>query len=145
MSALDDLLSDFTSNAGTMPAVNPPEAAKVLATQTQPEVAGEPEPPEQDEAPPAPTEKPAEVRAAEAAKTRKPRQSKPKADAPPDGWNNLPAEPAPAATNGDRLETAIRFIAMHAPKGATITIQGESLKGSANQLGELIFADQAGP
>ena len=96
MSALDDLLSDFTSNAGTMPAVNPPEAAKVLATQTAPEVAGEP-------------------------------------------------EPAPAATNGDRLETAIRFIAMHAPKGATITIQGESLKGSAHQLGELIFADQAGP
>ena len=144
MSALDDLLSDFTSNAGTMPAVNPPEAAKVLATQTAPEVAGEPEPAPVEDKPAPPTEKPADVVAAEQAKARKPRQSKPKADAPPDGWNNLPAEPAPAATNGDRLETAIRFIAMHTPKGATITIQGGSLKGSAHQLGELIFADQAG-
>ena len=148
MSALDDLLQDFTSNAGTMHAVNPPEAAKVLATQTAPEVAGEPEPAPAEDKPAPPTEKPADVVAAEQAKARKPRQSKPKAGAPaapPDGWNNLPAEPAPAATNGDRLETAIRFIAMHAPKGATITIQGESLKGSAHQLGELIFADQAGP
>ena len=128
-SALDDLLADFTSHSGEMPKVNPPEASTVLENQTAPEVAGEPEPPEQDEAPPAPTEKPAEVRAAEAAKTRKPRQSKPKAAAPaapPDGWNNTPAEPAPAAPSGDRLETAIRFIAMHTPKGATITICGEN-------------------
>ena len=73
MSALDDLLSDFNSNAGTMPAVNPPEAAQVLATQTAPEVAGEPEPAVVDVAPPPPTEKPADVVAAEAAKARKPR------------------------------------------------------------------------
>jgi hypothetical protein len=92
MSALDDLLSDFNSNAGTMPAVNPPEAAKVLATQTAPEVAGEPEPEVVDVAPPPPTEKPAEVLAAEAAKTRKPRQ--PRATTAP-----KPA-PAPAAPVG---------------------------------------------
>lgn len=73
MSALDDLLGEFTANAGTMPQVNPPEAAKVLATQTASEVAGAPEPAPAEEAPPAPTEKPAEVKAAEAAKTRKPR------------------------------------------------------------------------
>jgi hypothetical protein len=87
MSALDDLLSDFNSNAGTMPAVNPPEAARVLATQTAPEVAGEPEPEVVDVAPPPPTEKPAEVLAAEAAKTRKPRQ--PRATKP------APAAPGP--------------------------------------------------
>jgi len=88
MSALDDLLGEFESNAGTMPQVNPPEAAKVLATQTAPEVAGEPEPPAQEEAPPAPTEKPADVKAAEAARTRKPRASKASApSAAPEGWN----------------------------------------------------------
>ena len=91
MSALDDLLSDFNSNAGTMPAVNPPEAAKVLATQTAPEVAGEPEPEVVDVAPPPPTEKPAAVLAAEAAKARKPRQPR----------GAKPAQSAPAAPVGD--------------------------------------------
>jgi hypothetical protein len=108
-SALDDLLADFTSTAGTMPQVNPPEASTVLETQTQPEVAGEPEPPEQTEAPPAPTEKPAEVRAAEAAKTRKPRGSK-AATAPataPDGWNNTPAS-APVAAEDQATEYFVR-------------------------------------
>lgn len=89
MSALDDLLGEFESNAGTMPQVNPPEAAKVMAAQTAPEVAGEPEPPPAEEAPPAPTEKPAEVKAAEASKARKPRGSKSAPAAPvaaPEGW-----------------------------------------------------------
>ncbi len=106
MSALDDLLSDFNSNAGTMPAVNPPEAAKVLATQTAPEVAGEPEPEVVDVAPPPPTEKPAAVLAAEAAKTRKPRQprgAKPTPVAPsgpiPDGM----MDPATADLSTDQL------------------------------------------
>ena len=127
-SALDDLLADFTSHSGEMPKVNPPEAATVLETQTQPEVAGEHEPPEQDEAPPAPTEKPAEVRAAEAAKTRKPRQSKPKADAPPDGWNNTPAQSAASDAAGETLDltAAIRLVARLTPKGSTVTISGEA-------------------
>jgi hypothetical protein len=94
MSALDDLLGEFESNAGTMPQVNPPEAAKVLATQTTPEVAGEPEPPAQEEAPPAPTEKPADVKAAEAARTRKPRAPKPPASAAPAGWDTSTAAPS---------------------------------------------------
>lgn len=132
-SALDDLLADFTSNAGTMPAVNPPESAKVLATQTEPEVAGEPEPPVVEDAPPAPTEKPAEVKAAEAAKARKPRQSKPKdaPAAPPDGWNNVPAAAASSAASDAAGETldlsaAIRLVARLAPKGTTVTITGEA-------------------
>ncbi len=94
MGALDDLLGEFEKNAGTMPQVNPPEAAAVLATKTAPEVAGEPEPPAVEDAPPAPTEKPAEVKAAEAARTRKPRAPKAAATqpaSPPDGWDN--AEP----------------------------------------------------
>lgn len=88
MSALDDLLGEFESNAGTMPQVNPPEAAKVLATQTAPEVAGEPEPPAQEEAPPAPTEKPADVKAAEAAKSRKRAPKPPAPSAAPEGWTH---------------------------------------------------------
>ena len=112
-SALDDLLSDFGQNAGTMPAVNPPESAKVLAAQTQPEVAGEPEPPEQKDAPPAPTEKPAEVRAEEAAKTRKPRgASKPAAlpaaePAAPKAESRL-ADPATAEPSTDQLVAALQ-------------------------------------
>ena len=127
-SALDDLLADFTSHSGEMPKVNPPEAATVLETQTQPEVAGEHEPPEQDEAPPAPTEKPAEVKAAEAAKARKPRQSKPKADAPPDGWTNTPAQSAASDAAGETLDltAAIRLVARLTPKGSTVTISGEA-------------------
>lgn len=129
-SALDDLLADFTSNAGTMPAVNPPESAKVLAEQTQPEVAGEPEPPVVEEAPPAPTEKPAEVKAAEAAKGRKSRASSkpaPAADspAPPDGWSNIPAS-GPSGPAPSDLAAAIRTVARLTPKGSTVTIQGEA-------------------
>lgn len=95
MSALDDLLGEFTANAGTMPQVNPPEAAQVLATQTAPEVAGAPEPPPADEAPPAPTEKPAEVKAAEQARTRKPR------------GGAKAAEPAPAAAPAPAIESRL--------------------------------------
>lgn len=133
-SALDDLLADFTSNAGTMPPVNPPEAATVLETQTRPEVAGEPEPPVVEEAPPAPTEKPADVKAAEAAKARKPRQSKPKADAPaapPDGWNNVPAQtaadaPEPRREDGAELDYLLALVRRRLPAGVTVTITGGS-------------------
>lgn len=92
MSALDDMLAEFESNAGTMPQVNPPEAPAVLAAQTAPEVAGQPEPAIVEATPPAPTEKPADVKAAEAAKTRKPRASKaaqPAPATPPEGWDNV--------------------------------------------------------
>lgn len=99
MSALDDMLAEFESNAGTMPQVNPPEAPAVLAAQTAPEVAGQPEPAIVEATPPAPTEKPADVKAAEAAKTRKPRGAKnaggmpgvvaEKPAAPPEGWDNV--------------------------------------------------------
>lgn len=131
-SALDDLLADFTSNAGTMPQVNPPEAATVLENQTQPEVAGEPEPPVVEDAPPAPTEKPAEVKAAEAAKARKPRGSKKDAPAaPPDGWNNVPAAAASSAASDAAGETldlsaAIRLVARLTPKGSSVTVAGEA-------------------
>ncbi len=40
-SALDDLVNKFKANQGSMPQVNPPAAAKVLETQTKPEVAGQ--------------------------------------------------------------------------------------------------------
>jgi hypothetical protein len=99
MSALDDLLGEFEKNAGTMPQVNPPECATVLDTQTRPEVAGEPEPPAVEDAPPAPTEKPAEVKAAEAARKRAPRGSKAAAaTTPPDGWDNTPKAAEDPAT-----------------------------------------------
>lgn len=107
MSALDDLLSDFNSNAGTMPAVNPPESTKVLATQTAPEVAGEPEPEVVDVAPPPPTEKPADVLAAEAAKARKPRAprtTKPAAGPTSDGM----ADAATVDLSTDQLVTALQ-------------------------------------
>lgn len=77
--ALDLLIADFAKHAGTTPSVNPPEAVKVLETQTKPEVAGVPEPALELPAAPAPTEKPAEVVAAEAAK--KTRSRKPAAAA----------------------------------------------------------------
>jgi outer membrane biosynthesis protein TonB len=92
MGILDDLLNEFETNTGTMPQVNPPEAAAVVAAQTAPEVAGTPEPAPVEEAPPAPTEKPAELKATEAAtKTRKPRASKAAAPAAPEGWDNAPS------------------------------------------------------
>jgi hypothetical protein len=122
MSALDDLLSDFNSNAGTMPAVNPPEAAKVLATQTAPEVAGEPEPEVVDVAPPPPTEKPAAVLAAEAAKTRKPRQPR----APKAGETAAQAAASDMAGETLDLTAAIRLVASLTPVGTSITIPGEA-------------------
>lgn len=65
---LMNLLNAFEANAGVAPRVNPPEAAKVLATKTAAEVAGKPEP-EADDGPEVepPTSKPASVQAAEAA------------------------------------------------------------------------------
>jgi hypothetical protein len=117
-SALEDLLSDFTDNAGSMPRVNPPEAAKVLSEQTAPEVAGEPEPAPVDEAPPAPTEKPAEVKAAEAASKRKPRGANAKAE--PSATTSAPAS-APAAPSADAIEQ-LRLLAFSVPRGVTITI-----------------------
>lgn len=62
------LLAMFGQHAGTMPAINPPEAEKVLETQTAPEVAGEPEPEVVVPPVPAPVAKPADVVAAEAVK-----------------------------------------------------------------------------
>jgi len=65
---LANLLNAFEQNAGAAPRVNPPEAAKVLATKTAAEVKGVPEP-EEDDGPEVepPTSKPASVVAAEAA------------------------------------------------------------------------------
>ena len=96
MSALDDLLGEFESNAGTMPQVNPPEAAKVLATQTAPEVAGEPEPPAQEEAPPAP----------------KP----PAPSAAPEGWDSAP-KPGP-----DGKLTTEQLVAELRDRGYNVTL-----------------------
>lgn len=131
MSALDDLLGEFEANAGKMPQVNPPEATKVLAAQTAPEVAGEPEPVVVEQAPPAPTEKPAEVKAAEQAKARKPRGKAAQA-APPDGWDNVPAGAATsmpvvatAMASGGRPDLATLILALSEalPKGTQITIR----------------------
>jgi hypothetical protein len=116
MSALDDLLGEFESNAGTMPTVNPPEAAKVLATQTAPEVAGEPEPPAQEEAPPAPTEKPADVKAAEAAKSRKRAPKPPAPSAAPEGWDSAP-KPGP-----DGKLTTEQLVAELRDRGYNVTL-----------------------
>lgn len=115
MSALDDLLSDFNSNAGTMPAVNPPEAAGVLAAQTAPEVAGEPEPEVADVAPPPPTEKPADVLAAEAAKGRKPRA--PRTTKPAGPTSEGTADPATVDLSTDQLVTALQ------DRGYEVTLQ----------------------
>lgn len=134
MSALDDLLGEFESNVGTMPQVNPPEAAKVLATQTAPEVAGEPEPPPVEEAPPAPTEKPADVKAAEAAKTRKPRGSKATSAAtaqPPEGWDNAPGSApvqvvlgGPVTIEGGDILAALKLLAGVLPPNVKVEIVG---------------------
>src|SRR4051812_18224351 len=108
MNALDELMAEFNGAAGALPAVNPPEAAKVLETQTKPEVAGEPEPAEVETTVSPPTEKPADVKAAEAAKTRKPRAPRATASAaaPPvlDGF----ADAATANLTTDRLVTALQ-------------------------------------
>lgn len=63
---LANILSAFEAHAGQAPRVNPPEAAKVLATKTAPEVAGVPEPEEEELVVDPPTSKPASVVAAEA-------------------------------------------------------------------------------
>ena len=111
MSALDDLLGEFESNAGTMPQVNPPEAAAVLEEKTAPEVAGASVFLDWKTTAPAPTEKPAEVKAAEQAKTRKPRGSKatPAAPAaPPEGWDNAPAPGADGKLTTEQLVAELR-------------------------------------
>ncbi len=66
---LANLLAGFEANMGKAPQVNPPEAAKVLATKTALEVAGVREPEEEDTGPAVelPTSKPADVLAAESA------------------------------------------------------------------------------
>ena len=110
--ALDELMAEFNANDGAMPAVNPPEASKVLATQTAPEVAGEPEPPTVETATAPPTEKPAEVKAAEAAKTRKPRGPKatPVAPSAPDPrpTSDGLANPATVDLSTDDLVAALQ-------------------------------------
>lgn len=78
MNELDDFLNAFKDNAGVMPQVNPPEAAKVLAEQTAPEVAGHDEPEAKALATPAPTAKPPEV---DAPKPKRARKAKPAAPA----------------------------------------------------------------
>lgn len=112
MNALDELMAEFNGAAGALPAVNPPEASKVLETQTRPEVAGEPEPPEQETTTAPPTEKPADVKAAEAAKTRKPRGSKavtaPSAPAPVAPVVDGLADPATASLTTDQLVSALQ-------------------------------------
>lgn len=132
-SALDDLLADFQANAGTMPQVNPPEAAAVLATQTAPEVAGAPEPEPAPEPPPAPTEKPAEVRAAESAgKTRRTAAVvQAELDAALKEMAELRTKLASGAVQAATtappsidLPGAIRLVATLAPAGTTITIAG---------------------
>lgn len=67
MSALTDLMKTFAENEGALPPVNPPQAQKVLETQTAPEVAGETVPELPPVVVPAPVAKPPEVVAAEAA------------------------------------------------------------------------------
>lgn len=67
---LRTLIGDFKRNAGTMPQVNPPEGVKTLEGPTSREVAGESVPDVvEHEAVAPPTSKPADVVAAEAAKT----------------------------------------------------------------------------
>jgi hypothetical protein len=119
MNALDELMAEFNGNAGTMPAVNPPESAKVLATQTTPEVAGEPEPPVVETPVVPPTEKPADVKAAEAAKARKPRASRTAATT---------ATAAPSIPEGERaaLLQALIDLQGQLPEGITITIVGRA-------------------
>ncbi len=63
--SLADLLAQCDANKGTMPDINPPEAAKVLAACTTPEVAGEPVPELPPVTVPAPVAKPADVVAKE--------------------------------------------------------------------------------
>jgi hypothetical protein len=113
MNALDELMAEFNGNAGAMPAVNPPEASKVLETQTKPEVAGEPEPPEVETSTAPPTEKPADVKAAEAAKTRKPRGPRATPVAPTAADPHKPvldgqADPATVDLTTDQLVTALQ-------------------------------------
>lgn len=135
MNALDDLLADFESNAGTLPKVNPPESASVLAAQTAPEVAGEPEPAPVDVAPPAPTEKPAEVKAAEAAKARKPRAQKPADNAPAGQTDGALAKEYPGlgergaiwsvdgCPESDELTLAVLALIAKLPRGGSVKVK----------------------
>ncbi len=62
---LTNLFAQCEANKGTMPSINPPEAATVLVACTTPEVAGEPVPELPPVNVPAPVPKPAEVVAKE--------------------------------------------------------------------------------
>lgn len=110
--ALDALIADFAKNSAALPQVNPPEAVKVLEQQTKPEVAGEPEPALELPTAPAPTEKPAEVLASEAAKKtrgRKPAVEK-QADKPLD-LGTLPAQSVSRALAENPLEDLLSELA----------------------------------
>lgn len=118
--ALDLLIADFAKNAGALPQVNPPEAVKVLETQTKPELAGLPEPALELPTAPAPTEKPAEVIAAEAAKTkrgRKPAAEK-QADKVPESGGQSAQAAATLSTDDMLIELAAR--------GYSVTLQRQS-------------------
>lgn len=135
MSALDDLLGEFQANAGTMPQVNPPEAAAVMAAQTAPEVAGAPEPAPADEAPPAPTEKPAEVKAAEQARTRKPRGGAKNAGGNPGLVATAPAPAAPGPVIESRVADPLlvdvateRLVCALQDRGYAVHLVAESAK-----------------
>jgi hypothetical protein len=140
-SALDDLLSDFSDNVGVMPQVNPPEATKVLATQTAPEVAGEPEPEKWPEPPPPPTEKPADVVAREAASKQRRTAAVVQAEldvamveiaslrSQLDGaraGQAVVAQVSTSATVKLDLQGSIRLVASLTPTGTTISIPGEA-------------------
>lgn len=118
--ALDLLIADFAKSAGTMPQVNPPEAVKVLETQTKPEVAGNPEPALELPTAPAPTEKPAEVVAAEAAKKTRGRK---------------PAAPAPAEKQADKAPESSGQSAQSLPMPAA---QAAATLSTDDLVGELV-------
>lgn len=112
--ALDLLIADFAKSAGTLPQVNPPEALGVLQTQTKPEVAGNPEPALELPTAPAPTEKPAEIIAAEAAKTkrgRKPAAEKQADKAPESGGQTSQPDVATVAAALDAAPVRELFAA----------------------------------
>lgn len=118
--ALDLLIADFAKNAGALPQVNPPEAVKVLETQTKPEVAGLPEPALELPTAPAPTEKPAEIVAAEAAKKTRGRKA---------------AAPAPAEKQADKAPESSGQSAQSLPMPAA---QAAATLSTDDLVGELV-------
>ena len=118
--ALDALIADFAKNSGVLPQVNPPEAVKVLETQTKSEVAGNPEPALELPSAPAPTEKPAEVVAAEAAKKtrgRKPAAEKQADKAPESSGQTSQPEAQLFAFTTDQITAEL------AARGYSVTLQ----------------------